>query len=305
MTEIRKTYRSGWRNNYRSSMPAMERWSKDIRFALIDLVLWMRNGFRLPVMVVYPDFPSKKTTIFKIAKQLGYRLTNKPIAHADVVIYFDNITTADTNLPDVLLSGKEVVNIHCTDISKVKVDEIHLKVFGYNTFIDPLSYTGKAVQKSDINALHDGKIIQCPIDQKQHQSVYQVLIDNTHDESMVLDYRVPIYDGLIPLLYRKFKSYEKRFTNDVTFSELVTDVRSVFTEKEEESIVAFTQSMQVEFCELDILRNKDDGRIYIIDVNKTPYGPPAGLKPEEREEAVIMLTAAFRARILSKFSRIN
>lgn len=287
-------------------MPLAERISKDIRFAFLDLLKWIKNGFQLRTIVVYPDFPSKKTTIFKIAKSLGYRLTNKPVSNADIVIYFDDITAADAQLPGNLTEHGKVVNIHCTDISKVKVDQVHQQVFGYNTFIDPSSYHGIAVQKSDINALHDGKVIQCPVTTNlDSKSVYQVLIDNTFNDELVMDYRVPVYDGDIPLLYCKYKSIEKRFTNDVTYSKLETDISSVFDKIEVDKIIAFTKSMKVEFCELDVLRNKTDGRIYIIDVNKTPYGPPAGLSHEEHDTAVAMLTKSFQEKILKKFSRIN
>lgn len=287
-------------------MPLAERIGKDIRFALLDFFLWVKSGFHLRTIVVYPDFPSKKTTIFKIARKLGYRLTNKPLNHADIVIYFDDITSAEANLPTELVKDRNVVNIHCTDISKVKVDQIHLSVFGYNTFINPVTYSGIAVQKSDINALHDGKMIQCPItDTVDDKSVYQVLIDNTFNDELVMDYRVPVYNGTIPILYCKYKSMAKRFTNDVTFSELVADVNSVFSREEEEGIIAFTQKMKVEFCELDILRNKTDGKIYIIDVNKTPYGPPAGLKKEEHEMAVDLLSKTFQEKIATNFSRIS
>ncbi|MCC7203584.1 MAG: hypothetical protein IT441_00760, partial [Phycisphaeraceae bacterium] len=57
----------------------------------------------------------------------------------------------------------------------------------------------------------------------------------------------------------------------------------------------FARAMKAEFCEFDVLRHSD-GRIFIIDVNKTPYGPPAGL-PEARE-AVARLARAFQQAFL-------
>lgn len=297
-----KKYRMGWRNNYRENMPWTECIAKDIQSAIRDFFVWLKGGFKLPIIVVYPDYPSKKTTIYKIAKSLNYRLTNKPLGRAELVIYFDDVTSASPILPNSLTSDRMVVNLNCTDISKVKVDAVHMKVFGYNTFIDPSSYVGKAVQKSDINALHDGRIIQCPIHQERDKaSVFQVLIDNTSDEQHVMDFRVPVYGNEIPLVYRKYKSLDKRFTNDVNWSELETEVNQIFTQEEIDQILAFTRSMNVEFCELDILRNKTDGLIYIIDVNKTPYGPPSGLKQVEKEKAVQILASAFDKNILRKF----
>jgi hypothetical protein len=174
---------------------------------------------------------------------------------------------------------------------------VHQDVFGYNTFIDPSVYKGQAVVKSDVNALHDGRIIECPVAFNEHDNkVYQVLIDNSFDEHYVLDYRVPVVMGKIPHVYLKYKRKEVRFTNEVSYSELkITD--DYFTLEEQESIRMFASQMGAQFCELDVLRNKTDGRIYVIDVNKTPYGPPFGLKNDEAERAVANLSSILAAEL--------
>lgn len=287
-------FRYGWRNNYRRDTSIPEVIGKDIRHALNDLVLWVKNGFQLPEIVVFPDFPSKKTTLFKIARKLGYRLTNKPLSNPDLVIYFEDITSGNTSelkrkYPHYCL------NEACTDISKTVVDAVHRSVFGYNTFIDPLTFRGKAVSKSDINALHDGKIIDCPLSEKQEGSIYQILLDNAFDDKFVVDFRVPVIGREIPLVYKKFKSYPERFTNNVDHSTLHRP-EEVFNASELSTIVEFAQAMKADFCELDIIRHSD-GRIFIIDVNKTPYGPPFGL--QEKDLAVLLLSKAFQHQFLT------
>jgi hypothetical protein len=42
-----------------------------------------------------------------------------------------------------------------------------------------------------------------------------------------------------------------------------------------------------------VLRDNHSKLIYIIDVNKTPYGPPNGLSSEETKKAVDLLTKSF------------
>lgn len=284
----------GWRNNYSVKTKSIEVIGKDLKFAFSDLGLWLKNGFQLPSIVVYPDFPSKKTTIFKIAKRLGYRITNKPIPKPKLVIYFEDITHGDTSTLKKIYKSY-CLNENCFDISKRQVDKIHMRVFGYNTFIDPIQFSGKAVQKSDTNALHDGKIIDCPIEQILEGSVYQILLDNQADKDFVVDYRVPVMRQEIPLIYKKFKPIAVRFTNDVSHS-TIHKTDDEFTIEEQKKIKAFAAEMNADFCELDIIRH-NDGRIFIIDVNKTPYGPPSGLK--EKDLAVNLLSEAFKKVFLT------
>jgi RimK-like ATP-grasp domain len=295
--EQKKAYRKGWRNNYRSTMPITEVVAKDVKYALQDAMRWLKH-FKQSTIVAYPDFPSKKTTLHKIAQLLNSRLTNKTIAHPKVVIYFEDATHGSSAELRNKYPNAFIVNELCTDISKKKVDAVHAEVFGYNTFINPLTYHGKAVQKSDTNALHDGAIVECPLAETQSESIYQVLIDNTYDSEFVLDYRVALVGNAIVNVYKKYKKYEVRFTNEVSYSELC-DTATAFTEEEQQLIISFTKKMVVDFCELDVLRNKTDNKIYIIDVNKTPYGPPFGLPAIQAEQAVAALAEQFRASFLS------
>jgi hypothetical protein len=289
-----KSYKKGWRNNYNSNLSFFEILGKDIKFYFKDLKKKWRNGGRLPVIVVSPDFPSKRTTIFKIADALQYRITNHLVAKPDVVLYFEDITHGSSSALNTHYPNQFIINKNCTDISKKNVDQIHLKIFGYNTTIDPTSYAGIAVEKSDENALHDGRKVNCPINEPRHSAIYQLLIDNDFDEQYVVDYRVPVIQFQIPLVYKKFKKKEVRFTNEVSFSEMHEPL-SIFSHEELNKIGEFAKAMSAEFCELDVLRHSD-GRIFVIDVNKTPYGPPAGLK--ENKKAVELLTAAFQRAFL-------
>lgn len=288
----------GWRNHYREGMPFTERVIKDLRSALNDLKSRAIHKGRLPVILTYPDYPSKRTTIAAIAKRLNFRLTNKPF-RADVVLFFDDQTFKSVLPKEISRCSEVILNEHCLDISKRMVDAIHLEVFGYNTFIDPLTFEGLAVEKSDTNAMHDGRYIQCPIDTVNKGSIYQRVIDNQCDEHRVMDYRVPIIGDEIPLVYRKFKSIQLRFTNDVLRSECSTP-GDVFSELELSNIRAFARKMKADFCELDILRDKGDGKIYIIDLNTTPYGPPAKLGAKDRIAAIDQLSESFRKIALTR-----
>lgn len=293
-----KKYATGLRNNYRFGMPLPERIWKDVRCMLSDFAKRIRSGGRLPVIVCWPDLPSKRTTIMKIGNALSMRVTNHSPKGPSCVLWFDDATLGD---PTSLVSkypDQQILNVQCMDISKQRVERMHQSTFGYGMHVDAKSYVGRAVQKSDGNAVHDGRYIQCPLDNIQEGDVYQRVIDNSISEDEVVDYRVPVMNGKPVLVYRKFKRMEVRFTNEVTRSEL-SDLYDVFSGQELEQITAFTRAMGADFCELDILRDKQDGRIYIIDLNKTPYGPPAGLSKTETKRAVQLLSEAFQTAFLT------
>jgi hypothetical protein len=283
----------GFRNRYRHNMPWSEVVLKDLQSLFKDSISFVRNGFRLPVMVVHPDYPSKKTTIYKISRKLGYRITNKRLKRAKVVMWFHDTTFATSELLVQHYPSLAVINRNCTDISKKHVDLIHQRVFGYSTIINPEKHNGTAVMKSDINALHDGQIIRCPVTETRAGVVYQIVIDNDFGNGEYIDYRVPVIRGEIPLVYSKFKRVTVRFTNDVHRSEL-HNPDDIFSPSELDLIRKMAEEMGAEFCEFDVLRDRTSDLIYVIDVNKTPYGPPNGLPKSDSLRAISILSESFR-----------
>lgn len=288
----------GIRNHYRENMPLPERVLKDIRSGLKGVRNRLHHGGKPPILSVYPDFPSKKTTISKIADHLRLRLTNLPKEDAQVVLFFDDRTHKDkVDLPWAK-SVTNLLNRDCLDISKEKVEAVHQEIFRYGTFIDPLTHQGTALMKSDENAKHDGQYIECPIEKRDSGVVYQRVLDNSIDDSTVVDLRVPIIGSSIPLVYKKFKSNAVRFTNDVSHASL-HETSALLSEEEQNLILRFAKQMKADFCELDVIRDNGDGRIYIIDLNTTPYGPPAGLEISDTKKAVNLLANSFSNHFLS------
>jgi hypothetical protein len=285
--------KKGFRNKYRQGMPFPERLVKDVRSFAADLASRISNKGKLPVIVAWPDYPSKKSTIYKIARQLKMRLTNKPLSGAAVYLFFEDATEKSHITNNEISSFGKVLNARCADISKRKVDAVLQDVFGFNTFVDPRTFQGTAVEKSDANAMHDGRYVECPLQDLKEGAIYQRVIDNKTEEGFALDYRAAVIGSQIAVVYAKYKKWDVRFTNEVVLSRLL-DPLSVFSTMEQANILKFCQKMEVDFCELDILKDNNDGRFYIIDVNTTPYGPPAGLPPIDVATSVALLADAFK-----------
>jgi hypothetical protein len=71
----------------------------------------------------------------------------------------------------------------------------------------------------------------------------------------------------------------------------------IFSEEEISQIEKYAVAMKVDFCEFDVLRHKGNQKIYIIDVNKTPYGPPDPLNRKDKMIALKKLSDAFMTMV--------
>ncbi len=241
-------------------------------------------------ILFYPDKPNSTHSLYRIAHLLGYKITNNPKDKVILKVHFEDNTYSKKD--PYLGQVRDMVNLNSTDISKSYINQVFEKIFGYSATIDPLTYQGKCVKKSNSNALHDGKIISCPIKSKDNSYVYQKVLDNRHKE-FVRDIRIPIIKNKIPFVLFKYKTLEKRFTGPQSYVE-VEKTSNVLTKDELKKIIAFTNYLKLDFGELDAIRNNDDGKLYIIDVNNTPGRGPSHLEKGREKESFDLLVKTFR-----------
>jgi hypothetical protein len=193
------------------------------------------------------------------------------------------------------------VNFSCNDIRKRKIARLHDEVLGYPLDVDPLTYLGKAVCKSDMNATHDGRIVDCPIEPQRlrNDKVYSVLIDNAED-GYAIDFRVVFIKGLLDFFYEKRRPIETRFSN-TNSSVSKRRLREEFSDDEITKISSFCRTLGADYGELDILRDRVSGKIYAIDFAKTPAGPPNGLPKASAVDAIEQMSVAYLKNIVGPF----
>lgn len=232
-----------------------------------------------------------------LATQVGDIQIVSDINKADRVFVFEDETysrAARQLTPD---QRQRALNDRVEDISKTHVAHVFERVFGYSLAVDPLTYEGLAVCKSDANGTHDGQIVACPISPHEisEGSVYQCLIDTATDGERSEDLRTSIVKGAIPVVFHKYKTLEGRFGT----SYLHTDVRraeNVFSEQEQSLIAEFCHDIGLDFGCVDVLRDVKDGRIYIVDVNKTCM-PVLSLKFTEQIKALRLMGGALKTAL--------
>jgi hypothetical protein len=241
----------------------------------------------------FPRKPRSYYAIWPVCQLADVKIVDDP-AEADLHFYFEDreFLTAPRPAP----SSRTAFNIGCYDIRKSVVARIFEETFGYSLAIDPLNFKGRAVEKSEGNGKHDGRIIECPLAGTAREQVYQRLIDNTFDGREHVDIRAPIVGGQIPFVYLKRRTPSLRFTNDNHRVDLA-ETSAMLSKDEQEKIVRFAKAMRLDFGGLDVLRDRNDGRIYIVDANKTDMGPPSILSAQNKLKAMRGLAGAFAAMV--------
>ncbi len=281
-----------YRRLYSKKVPKFDLLTKEIIQFLRDFKFWIQNGFKSKTIWIGPIMPSKKSTIYKIATKNLLSIRQSKSDKDAIQIWFDDQTKTD------IASNKnqsKILNSQCSDISKKNVEKIQKEIFGYGMEVDPKTHQGKCVIKSDENAVHDGRIVQCPISNFEQSKVYQIIINNEENQSY-FDYRVAVMADEIIIIYKKYKTLEKRFTND-TYHATICDEKMI-PNQIQKKIIDFCNKIQCDFCELDVLFDNDSQKWFVIDVNKTPYGPPASLSRVEKEKAVNILSDGFKRKFL-------
>lgn len=185
-------------------------------------------------------------------------------------------------------STKPVINGRHVDNSKIRVARIWEKIC-QPMAVDPRNYVGQFVEKSDANALHDGRVVEGPLEPVLGK-VYHKLIDNT-DGNEVVDLRVHISGKKIPFMYEKRRPISSRFANSNSSVHLCNPT-DYFTKGELNLILNFANLMGLDFGEADVLRDKD-GSIWVVDSTNGPAGPPVDASLKDAKKAVELAATAF------------
>lgn len=197
---------------------------------------------------------------------------------------------------DRIPAGVAVLNDTHLDTDKANVEEKFSEVAGYGSIVDPRQTTGLAVLKSKMNARHDGRVVQLPIDGYDTKDlICQRLVNNTLDDHVV-DIRIPFVCGNPLSAYVKFRDRGRRFDNSNAHVRMLAPPE-VLTDGEIALCQRFCRVMGLDYGELDILRDGKEGRIYIVDANDTPAGPPKTLPAAERELALRLIAMGFRRHV--------
>jgi len=271
--------------------PALRVLSWKLRFC----IRYLANGCKAKTILTLPHKPELSSVLYKICHELGFRITDRAGRQADLVVNWEDCTIRrHLDVLEELSLKQPVLNLRCRDISKRKVEAVHQAVFGYGLAVNPLEFAGRCVKKSNDNAMHDGRIIQCPVEQVDEQAVYQRVVNNSRDGQFVEDIRVPVCGDAIPFCYRKIRPIERRFGFGAdNISAQVCEVSELLSASEVGMLLQLCKEIGLDYGELDVLRNVDDGKVYVVDINNTPDGPTKCMDRRSAALAIERLSEAF------------
>lgn len=250
-------------------------------------------------VLFYPKMPSQYQVSYKLCTLMGYDMHSSPdqpfdlaIAHIGTTIFPENLFEPLGDLP--------LINRNATDISKKRVEQEFENIFGYAIGIDPETFDGLALRKSNDNYTHDGEIIQCPTTITPDQKMtYQRYIDSRTEDDFFWEMRVPVYRSEIPLIYLKYRPDTLDRFNETSHT-TITEPGNILSLDEQKNLVRLAGKMGVDYGEMDVLRDNTDGRIYVVDVNRAPAGPRKGMTDKQCQAAVKILMPAFKRLIEKK-----
>ena len=242
---------------------------------LLLLAALAANRFRVKTILTLPHKPYPHEAFYKFCHRLGYTFTQDAHRHADLIIRWqDSIIQMECEILNKLARGQRVINYQLADFSKRHIAEVFQQVFGYSLQINPREYHGPIVRKSNSNGPHDGTIFRGPIAEDKPEFAYQKLVNNVV-AGYLQDIRVPIFGDIIPYCFVKRIPIEHRFNNKKGTG-VIREVNEVLAQEEIAAIKRFCRAVGLDYGELDVLRDSDEERLYIVDVNNTPYGPIDG-----------------------------
>lgn len=243
---------------------------------------------------VLPRLPLPVYTIWGIAETLGLTLVAREQKHT--LLWLDLTEIKPHRLP---AGDRKYINGRCVDINKTTIARVFEEVCGRALSVDPRDYTGLMVEKSETNGVHDGRIVDGPLASPKKNQAYQRLINNlSEDGKFVEDLRAVVAGTKLPVVYRKHRVHTRRFESSSVRSE-IHQANEVFSATEQQQLIAFAERIGMEFGELDVLRDREDAQIYIVDANKTSISPPISMTYEKRFEALTLTAKAFEQEFLT------
>jgi|GEM_PF-794231 len=240
-----------------------------------------------------PSRPRPSHLIWSVNRRAGGRLIKDP-HKADAVFFFENKTAPKAlRRPNPLAPG---FNFFCEDLSAPRIAQAFRRAFGYDIAVEPSAYIGDIVVKSERNGHRDSRIIRAPFKPKG-DFAYQRLIDTELQPGFVTDFCCPTVKGEVPLIYVKARPKDARFSKIDSHTALV-DTENVLRPEERAQISRFCADIGLDWGCLNVLRDKNDGRIYIVGVNKNDIGPPRALPFKDKLRSVDILAASFKDAVL-------
>jgi hypothetical protein len=236
-----------------------------------------------------PERPHARNALFKALAVGGWNVAAENARRVNAAFVWQDATFVDAErIKPFLFRYPHAVNRKALDISKNHLERVFADVFGYGYAVEPTQHHGPLVEKGDLNAQHDGRILHGPLNTTRPDCVYLKLLNNEIEPGVIEDLRFLIINAAVHAAYRKRRSSSRRFLSSNSQS-IAVDSTELASGRELARIERFCERLGLDYGELDAIRDLDDGRLYIVDANKTPFANT--MLPREQQLVVARQTA--------------
>ena len=225
-------------------------------------------------VLFYPDKIHEYSKMHRYMNILGYDMVFDPDEPFDIAVLWSHhktILRPDERLTD-LMRKNHFINAGGLDITKIRIEQVMMDVFGYNALVDPLNTEERVfISKNDRQTRHDIKVVNNGgTSRAKPGRIYLKLLGDKVNE-YYRTYRCFVVGNKISASAETLYPIAHRF--DHADKRIMVKPSSWLSKTERRLIVEFCAAHGTELTELDVIRNRDDakdGRIYIVDNNNIP-----------------------------------
>lgn len=238
--------------------------------------------------LVGPDPLRLPEALRKVLRVLGLRAVRRPRPGLALAVHWSLATV----IPPPLVTG--MVNGGCRDIGKRRLEAASVAALAYGPAVDPRADAGPCVVKSEGNARHDGRLDRTPVAHPDPSAVSQRLVDTADAHGVLEELRATVVAGRLPVVYVKRRPARDRFGRGESTARLA-GVEDVMDPEEAAGVLRLCRHLGLDLGELDVLRDRADGRLHAVDANRSPRGPPRSLGRRAAGAAVRLQAEAVAA----------
>lgn len=222
----------------------------------------------------HPVVPTRPHWIWHILGLVGWEIAGAA-DQADWRVLYDLETKVVLPPDDAHVDRAGAwLNGGCVDISKRRVQADFERVFGYPLAVDPTTWRGRCLRKADQNCVKDAIILDCPITKAALApgQVYERLVDGSDGDGRLVETRVFVAGAMLPIVRQKLLAnwHDQRRLKSKILHHQALPPSQVFSDQEIALLIEFSAAAGLDLGCLDVIRDREDGRIYVLDVTKTP-----------------------------------
>jgi|WetSurMetagenome_2_1015567.scaffolds.fasta_scaffold26582_2 hypothetical protein len=219
-------------------------------------------------ILFYPEPITPNCRLWFSLIELGIEMTNDPTQPYDYFLYWSYHKTKAEQ--DDIVKNSNCLNKGCYDITKRRVNNVF-----DNIIVDPETFTGLMVRKSEDQCSMDDKMVKGPT-RNEPGYIYRKFID-TKVGDYYIEYRL-FYFGEIKFIATK--KYIELFSKD---NFIWSQPLSVIPIEKRMEIESSCKKFGFDFGEIDVLRDVD-GQFYVVDLNNIAGYTSAWFKSGEIKE---------------------